>query len=47
MAPKYQHESRANRKNIFGDLYDEEDEHMGEMYAQFLMLSLLASNDGG
>ena len=47
MAPEYQHERREKRRKIFGNIDDDEDEYMGEMYAQFLMLSLLAQNYGG
>ena len=47
MESAYQHERRENRQNTFGDLDYEEDKYMGEVYANFLMLYSLASNDNG
>ena len=37
MASEDQHEMRAKRKKIVCDINAEEDEEMGNMYAQFLM----------
>ena len=47
MTSEDQHERRAKVKKIYGDLKSEEDEDMEEIHAHFLILSSLASNDGG
>ena len=47
MAYKERHNRRYKKQNIYGDINAEEAEDVEEMYDQYLMIYLLASNDGG